>query len=631
VTKRALRLTPWQSQCLAQLKAVRRRVPHLLNEVGHVTLDEENGIAHVPIRLNLSHLEKAPGGLPIVVTEDFVLALRRDADRPPAVYVRHFRFLGHPHVLSGYLLCLYLDETREWDPADGISNSNNGLLNRLWRWLAAAARAEFDPDEALYHAVGGTAQISRTGIPLPLIVVRELPEASSRAGAAWLTVRSDWCLQLYPTSPVGQVVDHVPILFADTDLPLGVGSDDLREFLPLLDHASEQDQERLLNSPFSRPQPRVETCLGSTSPWGGRIERAYGAAASRDRQSTALLALLAASASRKEAGTPQLALIAVPHPRGGPRHLIAVYFDANFADQLRRLVAEKKSMLIDFRREQFDQHTPLKWCFISDERSVVSRRRDRGRPVNHFQGTNVLILGVGGIGSWMAEFIARAGATKMTVCDTGFVTGGLLVRQNYLDRDIGAMKADRIAERLKAIAHDVTVASLDQIDAEELLLAARTADLIIDATVNRAVARQVDAVATDPARRAVLAQVATDVASGSLGIAQVMGSEDRRSTLGSDAATGRYVEQRSELEAFHVFWKDPEPGDEFVPTRGCSLPTFHGSCADLAAVAASLVTFIASHMADGHSGTHFFALPHSGISPAHHYVSLADVDSAEVA
>jgi tRNA A37 threonylcarbamoyladenosine dehydratase len=93
---------------------------------------------------------------------------------------------------------------------------------------------------------------------------------------------------------------------------------------------------------------------------------------------------------------------------------------------------------------------------VSDEREEVTKRRDIGRPVIAYRCKNVLIWGVGGLGSWNAEYITRAGAKKVTVCDNGIVTGGLLVRQNYAELDIGASKADRLAERLRqslTIAH----------------------------------------------------------------------------------------------------------------------------------------------------------------------------------
>ena len=314
----------------------------------------------------------------------------------------------------------------------------------------------------------------------------------------------------------------------------------------------------------------------------------------------------------------------MPHPIGGPRHLIAVYFDAALADHLRHMMTTRTGPILTFDKARLDRATPLKWCYVSDEREEVTRRRDIGRPVTAYQGKNVLVWGAGGLGSWMAEYVARAGAEKITVCDNGIVTGGLLVRQNYADLDIGASKADRLAERLRAFASETTIESRRNIGDDELQDLARTADLIVDATINRVVTRRLETITNRTDRRAVIAQVATDARTGCLGIAMVYGPDQPTNILETDAATGRAVEAEPNLEPYRVFWQDPEPGDEFVPTRGCSLPTFHGSAADLAAVAASLTNFIAPHLADHASGTHLFALPHSGVTPPYRYINHRD-------
>lgn len=241
-----------------------------------------------------------------------------------------------------------------------------------------------------------------------------------------------------------------------------------------------------------------------------------------------------------------------------------------------------------------------------------------------YQGARVFVWGIGGLGSWIAEFIARAGVSSLTICDTGIVTGGLLVRQNYIDSDIGGSKADRLEERLRAIAPGAHIASARVVDDAALQSVVRSADLIVDATINRVVARRLDAVACDSSRRAVIAQVATDAGSSNLGLAMVHGPASSRTISGTDAEVGSKVERTAALEAYRVFWKDPAPNDEFVPTRGCSVPTFHGSAADLAAVAASLTNLIAPHLIDGASGTHLMALPQSGVTPAHWYVPHFD-------
>jgi hypothetical protein len=70
-----------------------------------------------------------------------------------------------------------------------------------------------------------------------------------------------------------------------------------------------------------------------------------------------------------------------------------------------------------------------------------------------------------------------------------------------------------------------------------------------------------------------------------------------------------------ELEPFHTFWKEVASQDELIPTSSCSVPTFHGPVADLAAVAATLTSMVGAHLARAVpiSGIHLVDLPHSPV------------------
>src|SRR3546814_9163639 len=94
---------------------------------------------------------------------------------------------------------------------------------------------------------------------------------------------------------------------------------------------------------------------------------------------------------------------------------------------------------------------------MSDEREAVTTRRDVDRPVNGCAGKSVHVWGCGGLGSWIAEFVVRAGAREITICDPGVVTGGLLVRQNYTETSIGEAKAQALATRLRSLRYDIVV------------------------------------------------------------------------------------------------------------------------------------------------------------------------------
>jgi hypothetical protein len=259
---------------------------------------------------------------------------------------------------------------------------------------------------------------------------------------------------------------------------------------------------------------------------------------------------------------------------------------------------------------------------MSDERQEVTTRRDDSRPVNGFQGKTVHVWGCGGLGSWIAEFVARAGAADITICDPGVITGGLLVRQNYVENDIGRSKADALAARLRAIRDDLTVTVAEGLlpdDPSDFV----AADLIIDATVSNSITQCLDKFAALPERKALIAQVATDAKSGTLGILNLCAPNLKLGPSKIDQTAGSTIISNGELELYHGLWRESLDDHELIPTRGCSVPTFHGSAADLAAVAATLVSLLGIHLrqtATARSGTHLIALPHADSGPRHYFL-----------
>jgi hypothetical protein len=115
--------------------------------------------------------------------------------------------------------------------------------------------------------------------------------------------------------------------------------------------------------------------------------------------------------------------------------------------------------------------------------------------------------------------------------------------------------------------------------------------------------------------------VATDTRSGTLGTLTVSAPGDTDGPAVIDSRTGTKVIADPALELYQPLWQEPLDGDELTPTRGCSVPTFHGSAADLAAVAACLLNLLALHLTVPASGTHLVALPHApGPGPHHEFI-----------
>jgi hypothetical protein len=571
-------LSDWQKAAIRELRAVSAALPDDFELRGRPGL-AYRGYIRVPIRLKTADLERHPDGLPLLDHEDLVLWISQSHFPPPLIEVEHNRFVGFPHVLHGRNLCIYLDPAREWNPRSGAS----GAVDRLYDWLADAAANRFDPDTSLFHAVGGVPYGSGG---LPTVVVRDIGTAV-RTQSGYLTRRTDLRLdlQLARTSP-DQI--QVPVIGLSMPLPLGIGNTFV-EVLARLDDP--------LAGGWLHTVPNIPP------------------------QSPGFLTALAASSFRMPEDSPQMFVLKVPHPTGGPPHLLAGRLPSGTANQLRRQVRERRSPLIDISVETLDPKAPVEWCPVSDERDSVTTRRDSGRPVNAFHGKNIQIWGCGGLGSWIAEFVARAGVRRLVLCDPGTIASGLLVRQNFTELDVGNGKAAALRDRILAIRDDIEVDAHSGHVPDDIATTFLTADVIIDATISHGIGQFLDNLAPAGARP-LLAQVATDVKTGTLGILSVSAPGNPVGANEIDRQVGEIVKAEGDLESFHTFWTEVPAEYELIPTRGCSVPTFHGSAADMAAVAASLTNLLGSHLASTEpvSGTHLIALPHSPAGPSHRFI-----------
>lgn len=587
------RASEWQARVLTDLTAFALAFQGEVELVGKPR--HSNGEMRLRLRVRTRGLRHVEGGLRLRDHEEFQVIVGSSEVAPPRVEVDHLRFLNHAHVLQGTRLCLYLDPSREWDPADGFG----GFVDRLMGWLSDAAAGRFDAQTALYHAVGGVLHETDGA---PSVVVRASLGSDQLVRHGWLIERAPKRFDLVldrdhaQSESIGGPAQHVPIFRLDAALPLGAGS----TLLSLLS---------VVEDPHA----------GHPAPGGAFTTERFmtGLAAP-------LLTALAASAVRKPVGMPQRIVIAVPHPTGGPPHVLVASVPAAGADSIRVLARDstKRSSVINIDPAKVDPGVKVDWLPVSDQRPEVTTRRDSRRPVSSFAGKTVHVWGCGGLGSWVAEFVVRAGAAKVVLCDPGRITGGLLVRQNFIESDVGESKVEALAARLRAISDTVEVTprkahvpeTSDFIDAH----------VIVDATVSVAIGRMLDAAAAS-AERPVLAQMACDVRTGTLGILSVSMPPDTSGCLTIDRRAGNAVRANGALEPFHELWAADADAEEIIPTRGCSAPTFHGSAADLSGVAASLTSLLGSHLGSSEpvSGTHLISLPHGEAGPLRTFVAAA--------
>ena len=98
---------------------------------------------------------------------------------------------------------------------------------------------------------------------------------------------------------------------------------------------------------------------------------------------------------------------------------------------------------------------------------------------------HVLVVGLGGVGAYAAEMIARAGVGRMTIADAATVSATNINRQLIaLHSTIGREKSDLMAERLRDINPDIDLTVINRFikdDETDALLDSARFDFVVDA------------------------------------------------------------------------------------------------------------------------------------------------------
>ncbi len=99
--------------------------------------------------------------------------------------------------------------------------------------------------------------------------------------------------------------------------------------------------------------------------------------------------------------------------------------------------------------------------------------------------SNVLVVGLGGVGAYAAEMIARSGVGRMTIADADTVSATNINRQLIaLHSTIGKQKAELMAERLRDINPEIELTIVNRFikdDETDALLDSQKFDYVVDA------------------------------------------------------------------------------------------------------------------------------------------------------
>src|SRR6185437_3020402 len=103
-----------------------------------------------------------------------------------------------------------------------------------------------------------------------------------------------------------------------------------------------------------------------------------------------------------------------------------------------------------------------------------------------FAAARVLVIGVGGLGAPVAQFLTAAGVGTITLCDADRVDLTNLQRQIlYATHDVGQPKVEAAAARLAAINPEVAIRPLaERVDGDRLATLVANADVVVDCCDN---------------------------------------------------------------------------------------------------------------------------------------------------
>ena len=104
--------------------------------------------------------------------------------------------------------------------------------------------------------------------------------------------------------------------------------------------------------------------------------------------------------------------------------------------------------------------------------------------LSQLRNSNVLVVGLGGVGAYAAEMIARAGVGRMTIADADVVSESNINRQLVaLHSTIGRAKSEILADRLRDINPEIELTVVTQYIKDDLtyeLLDSAPFDYVVD-------------------------------------------------------------------------------------------------------------------------------------------------------
>ena len=557
-------MTEGQVLALWQLREVEAADPGCIEIENVRDPTDTSPLLWVTVSVRIGGIPRTEGGLPLRERETFYIAVPEEFPlQKPEVNVAHTRFAGKPHVQWSHHLCLFQAAT-EWNPSDGMF----GLLDRLNYWLHKGALDQLDPEGEPLHPPAVYTEV-RLG-------KRFIPKTNTPV------VEHDYWLGF---ARIVNRPNHVEITsWFDLDSPINA------------------------DGPFA-----MALLFGSPMPWEypKKVDELFRESERHGVPKEFLFKILKAGTALTAAGQPLYMILGAPMRgiAGGSRkqHLSIWAIEAKEVERIRLTIADADdSAQLGTLREEFERllidvmaDMTISWCPVLEARPGVTVRRDEQSAASFFRDKSISIWGCGALGAPLAIHLCRAGVRRLILRDKGIVTPGILVRQPYFEDDVCVAKVEALKNQLLKIRPDIEVEAL-QSNVESLLSKSGnswndSADIVIDATASDLVRRRLEIVWQSTSRTPI-ASLMWDRTAARLITAVVEpgfsgGTWDvlRKAKLATlrDAAFIGYA------DAFFPSEMNERP---FQPEPGCSEPTFIGSSADSAALAAIGLNTIAEHL-----------------------------------
>ncbi|MCY3688410.1 MAG: ThiF family adenylyltransferase [Gammaproteobacteria bacterium] len=525
----------------------------------------------VHIAFDCSRHEHVDGGLHLHAREGVTLSVPSDFPfSPPSVDTSHTRFHGFGHVQWGSHLCIYQSTETQWIPSQGMF----GFLAQLNEWFRRAARNELDLPEGPLHPPVAY-QVASTSI----CINADTPRCDSWPwfGAAALTESKPGLIEVNAWLPINGVPNNqpfAPTVLLNFELPFEYP----RTVHYLLDYLERKGNlgTRLLANlmlaseqiPDDRP---LYVAIGAPSRGvTGDLTRRNQHLTFWEIESTDVVKLRAAS--------------------------IACQFSSHYKaedtpEAIQKLVASIFDTLFTWRNQ-----ARVRWCRMIENRPEIITRRDKGTSMDWFRGKRVALWGCGAIGGLIAEHLVRAGASQLTLYDSGLVTPGVLVRQNFTALDINEAKADALEARIQSIDPHVQVTSKVEDIVSKTLTSSdwdKEVDVVIDATASLRVRSKLEALLKSHECQVPIASVMISAAARHA-VAVITQPDYRAGPLDVLRRLGIATINREWLADWaKSFWTSDATNDLRQPEPGCSDPTFVASHADVAALSAQALNALA--------------------------------------